>query len=251
MNNTVVVSREEWLVARRALLAREKEMTRQRDALAAARRALPVVEIDKEYLLKGPDGPVGLSDLFGAHRQLIVYHFMFDPAWDEGCPSCSYFADNFTGALVHLPARDTAFAVVSRAPLPKLTAFRARMGWSFPWYSSAGSDFNDDFGVTVDIARPDAHYNYRPLRELLDGGQVWVQRGELPGLSVFIRDGDRVLHSYSVYARGLDHLINTYNYLDLTPHGRGEDDQDPYPMHWVRHHDRYRMAESATCSHHS
>jgi predicted dithiol-disulfide oxidoreductase (DUF899 family) len=240
MSNPMVVSRAEWLVARRELLAKEKELTRARDALAAPRRELPMVEIDKEYVFDGPGGPIGLRNLFGGHRQLIVYHFMFDPEWDEGCRSCSYFADNFTGALQHLPARDTAFVVVSRAPLAQLETFRARMGWSFPWYSSFHSDFNDDFGVTVDASQPDSQYNYRSTRQQLDAGQIWVQRGELPGLSVFLRDGGRVLHSYSVYARGLDHLINTYNYLDLTPLGRGEDDQVPYPMHWVRHHDKYR-----------
>ncbi|PZS23670.1 MAG: DUF899 domain-containing protein [Pseudonocardiales bacterium] len=234
-----LVSREQWLTARRELLVREKEATRARDELSAARRALPMVELDSEYMFDGPAGPMGLVDLFDHHRQLIVYHFMFDPDWDEGCPSCSYFADNFTGALAHLPARDTSFAVISRAPLHKIEKFRTRMGWSFPWYSSHEGRFNHDFGVTIDTATGAVDYNYQPAADLLATGKIWVENGELPGLSVFLRDGTRIFQTYSTYQRGLDGLINTYNYLDLTPFGRGVDDRDPYSMAWVRHHNKY------------
>lgn len=234
-----VVSRDDWLAARRELLVAEKEATRARDALSAARRRMPMVELDRKYTFEGPAGSVGLGELFGGHRQLIIYHFMFDPDWDEGCVSCSYFTDNFSGALAHLPARDTAFAVISRAPIAKLEAFRKRMGWSFPWYSSHDSRFNHDFGVTIDAASGAVTYNYQPAAELRAAGKIWVENGELPGLSVFWREDQRVFHTYSAYQRGLDGLINTYNYLDLTPLGRGADDRDPYPMAWVRHHDRY------------
>ena len=250
MNTPRIVSRSEWLAERTRLLDEEKELTRRRDRLAAARRRLPMVEIDTRYELDGPDGAVGLADLFGGYRQLIVYHFMFEPDWDEGCPSCSYFADNFAGAILHLAARDTAFAVVSRAPLAKLSAFKQRMGWMFPWYSSHRSEFNTDFGVTVDASVPDSTYNYRSTAEQVAAGTIWVTRGELPGLSVFLRDRDRIFHTYSTYSRGLDHLINTYNYLDLTPLGRGADDQVPYAMAWVRYHDRYDAAEDHGCAHH-
>jgi predicted dithiol-disulfide oxidoreductase (DUF899 family) len=242
MTVPTIVTREQWLTARRELLSLEKEHTRARDALAARRRALPMVELDTDYVFDGPQGSATLRELFGGHRQLIVYHFMFDPDWDEGCKSCSYFADNFTGAVMHLPARDTAFAVVSRAPRENLAAFAARMGWTFGWYSSYRNTFNDDFAVTVDLTDPASDavtYNYQPAADLLASGKIWVEGGELPGLSVFFRDDDRVFHTYSTYQRGLDHLINTYNYLDLTPLGRGDDDQDPYAMAWVRYHDEY------------
>jgi len=209
-----------------------------------------MVEIDKPYQLEGPDGTADLPDLFGRHKQLIVYHFMFEPDRDEGCPSCSYLADNFAGAILHLPARDTAFAVVSRAPLAKLTAFKQRMGWTFPWYSSYRSDFNADFGVTVDASAPDSTYNYRSTAAQLAAGAIWIERGELPGLSVFLREGERIFHTYSTYSRGLDQFINTYNYLDLTPLGRGADDAVPYPMAWLRYHDKYDAAEEHQCSHH-
>jgi len=250
MNIPRIVPRSEWLAARTRLLEQEKELTRSRDRLAAARREMPMVEIDKPYQLEGPDGTADLPDLFGRHKQLIVYHFMFEPDRDEGCPSCSYLADNFTGAILHLPARDTAFAVVSRAPLAKLTAFKQRMGWTFPWYSSYRSDFNADFGVTVDASAPDSTYNYRSTAAQLAAGAIWIERGELPGLSVFLREGERIFHTYSTYSRGLDQFINTYNYLDLTPLGRGADDAVPYPMAWLRYHDKYDAAEEHQCSHH-
>ncbi|MUL82063.1 MULTISPECIES: DUF899 domain-containing protein [unclassified Mycolicibacterium] len=239
MTTPKIVTREQWLTARRELLKIEKEHTRAGDRLAEHRRALPMVEVDTEYIFDGPDGPVTLRGLFNDHRQLIVYHFMFEPDWDEGCPSCSYLADNFTGALLHLSARDTAFAVVSRAPTEKLTTFAARMGWTFGWYSSSHTSFNDDFAVTVNPDSGAVTYNYQPAADLLASGKIWVERGELPGLSVFLRDDERIFHTYSTYQRGLDHLINTYNYLDLTPLGRGADDQEPHSMAWVRYHDQY------------
>ncbi|MGH3547185.1 MAG: DUF899 domain-containing protein [Pseudonocardiaceae bacterium] len=245
-----VVSRQDWLAARREMLAREKLFTKARDELAAERRRLPMVKIDTEYVFDGPHGKITLGELFGEHRQLIVYHFMFDPDWDEGCPSCSYFADNFTGALAHLPARHTGFAVISRAPLAKLAAFQTRMGWTFPWYSSHGSRFNHDFGVTIDQASDAVDYNYQPAATLLAEGKIWVENGELPGLSVFWRSDGQIYHTYSTYQRGLDHLINTYNLLDLTPLGRGVDDQDPYAMAWVRHHDRYTDQAATSCTRH-
>ena len=231
-----VVSRAEWLAARKELLIKEKELTRQRDALSAERRRLPMVKIEKVYIFDGPNGRTTLGDLFEGRRQLIIYHFMFDPSWDEGCKSCSYFADNFAGSIVHLAARDTSFAVISRAPLAKIEPFKRRMGWTFPWFSSSGSDFNYDFHVTLDEAAGSVEYNYTNVAALKQERKVWMD--ELPGLSVFLRDGDSVFHTYSTYSRGLDPLINTYNYLDLTPLGRQED-QLSWAMEWVRHHDRY------------
>jgi predicted dithiol-disulfide oxidoreductase (DUF899 family) len=232
---SAVVSREEWLAARKELLAREKEFTRQRDALSAARRKLPMVKIDKDYVFEGPNGRTNLLGLFGRHPQLIVYHFMFEPNWDAGCPRCSMFADNFCGAILHLPARNTAFACVSLAPVTKIETFKKRMGWTFPWYSSSGSSFNRDFQVSVDTSTDD-QYNYASAAELKKAGRIWTEKGELPGLSVFLRDGDGIFHTYSTYQRGLDLLLNTYNYLDLTPLGRQEEDGI---MRWVRHHDKY------------
>ena len=249
------VSREEWLVARKALLAKEKEFTRQRDALSALRRRLPMVEIDKAYLFEGPDGTVRLLDLFEGRRQLIVYHFMFDPndpppgksgePWDEGCSGCSFLVDNI-GHLAHLHARDTSLVLVSRAPLAKIIPFKARMGWTVPWFSSFGSDFNYDFHATLDEAVAPVEYNYRNQAELAGKGESHFAQGEAHGLSVFLRDGDRIFHTYSTYARGVDPLNGTYNYLDLTPLGRQEDwEESPegWPQaptyEWVRHHDRY------------
>ncbi len=235
MNYPNIVSREEWLTARKELLAKERESVRQRDALSAERRRLPMVKLEKDYTFDGPQGPTKLSELFEGRRQLIVYHFMFDPAWDEGCKSCSFFADNFVGSPVHLAARNTSFAVVSLAPLAKLEAFKKRMGWSFPWFSSFGSDFNSDFQVTIDRDHGNAEYNYQSAAALRQTGKIWIEKGELPGLSVFLRDGDGIFHTYSAYQRGLDMLLNTYNYLDLTPLGRQEQNE-PYVMSWVRHH---------------
>ncbi|HEU4557748.1 MAG TPA: DUF899 domain-containing protein [Longimicrobium sp.] len=236
MNASPVVSREEWLAARTTLLAREKELTRLRDALAEERRRLPRVAVEKDYVFQGPDGPVPLLELFGPHPQLVVYHFMFDPAWEQGCKSCSYVMDNVSGGLAHLGARDTAFAAVSRAPLDKLQAFRARMGWTFPWYTSAGTTFNYDYHVTIDPDAGSTEYNYEPTESLARRGALPMQAGEWPGMSVFVREGDRVFHTYSTYTRGLDQFMNTYNLLDLTPLGRNETDGI---MRWIRHHDQY------------
>jgi predicted dithiol-disulfide oxidoreductase (DUF899 family) len=239
MDGPRVVSRAVWVAARKELLLKEKEATRQRDALSAERRKLPMVEIDKKYVFDGPRGPSTLRDLFGRRRQLIVYHFMFDPSWDEGCKSCSHLADNFAGTIVHLAARDTSFAVISRAPLAKIEAFKKRMGWTFPWLSSSGNDFNRDFQVTVDIegAAGSPEYNYQRASALLDARKIWFAKGELPGLSVFLREGDRVFHTYSTYQRGLDLFLNTYNFLDATPLGRQENGDRT--QGWIRHHDRY------------
>jgi len=232
-----IVSRDEWLVARKKLLAKEKEATRRRDALSAERRQLPMVKIEKDYVFEGPGGRANLRDLFGPRRQLIVYHFMFDPAWDEGCKHCSHVADNFEGAVVHLAARDTAFAAISRAPFAKIESFKKRMGWTFPWLSSFAGDFNYDFHVTLDEAEGSVEYNYGSVPELLEAGKIWYPKGEMPGLSVFLRDGDSIFHTYSTYQRGLDLFLNTYNYLDMTPLGRQEHGERIQA--WVRHHDRY------------
>ncbi|PCC68516.1 Predicted dithiol-disulfide oxidoreductase, DUF899 family [Nannocystis exedens] len=226
------VDRATWLTARKQLLAREKALTREYDALAAARRALPRVRVDAPYVFTGPDGPRSLSDLFGGKRQLVVYHFMFDPSWEQGCKSCSFVSDHFSGAVAHLAARDTAFAAISRAPLAKIEAFRARMGWTFPWLSSHGSSFNYDFHVSfdpADVAAQAVEYNYTTQAFL---------HPEAPGLSVFAREGDAVYHTYSTYGRGLEPVMATYAILDITPLGRQEEGLE-FPMAWVRHHDRY------------
>jgi predicted dithiol-disulfide oxidoreductase (DUF899 family) len=229
MNEPNIVDRAEWLEARKSLLAREKTFSRERDALSAERRKLPMVQVDKPYAFEGPDGRRSLRELFGAHPQLIVYHFMLDPAWESGCKSCSLIADNIEGGFVHFAARDTAFTMVSRAPLARIQAFKARMGWTMPWVSSSGSDFNYDFGVSFRSEADAVAYNF---------GTGHGEAGEAPGLSCFWRDGERVFHTYSTYARGLDLLIGTYNYLDLTPLGRHEEEL-PYGMAWVKHHDKY------------
>jgi predicted dithiol-disulfide oxidoreductase (DUF899 family) len=245
-----VVSRDEWLVARKALLAKEKALTRQRDAVNADRRRLSMVRVDKQYVFDGPKGRATLLDLFEGRRQLIVYHFMFDPAWDEGCPSCSLLIDNL-GHLSHLHARRTLFAAVSRAPLAKLQAYARRMGWTVPWYSSLGTSFNYDFHVTHDEAVAPVEYNYLGKAELIAKGESWFITGESHGVSVFLRDGVSVFHTYSTYARGADLLLGTFNYLDLTPLGRQEDWEEPAGrgdgplMHWVRRHDRYGAEDAA------
>jgi len=214
-----VVSRDEWLVARTELLAQEKEMARAQAELDARRRELPMVRLDKEYKFAGPSGPISLLELFDGRPQLIVYHFMFDPSWDEGCPSCSLLTDNI-GHLAHLHVNNTSLALVSRAPLPKIQAFQQRMGWTMPWYSSADSDFNYDFHVTNDESVAPVEYNYKDAATLHQQGLDHHMAGESPGLSVFVRDGDTIFHTYSAYGRGLDRLLGTYHYLDLTPMGR-------------------------------
>lgn len=232
MQRPKIVSRAEWTAARVQLLQKEKEFNRQRDALSAERRELPCVKVEKDYVFTGPNGRTSLRDLFEGRRQLIVYHFMFDPSWEEGCKSCSLLADTFDGGSLHLPARDVSFVAVSRAPLAKLEAFKKRMGWSFKWLSSAESDFNYDYHVSFRQEDKDAgtvEYNYKNQE---------FPVSEAPGLSVFLRDGDDVLHTYSTYARGLDILMSTYNYLDLVPFGRNEEGLS-YTMSWLRHHDKY------------
>ena len=235
MERPIVASRAEWLAARQALLAKEKEETRLRDAIAADRRALPMVRVEKPYTFDGPNGRATLRELFGNRRQLIVYHFMFGPTWAEGCRSCSYVMDNVEGALQHLAAADTAFAAVSRAPLAKIEAFKSRLGWRFPWVSSGDSDFNYDFHVTLDESRGSVEYNYESVADLQRRGELPENASDMQGMSVFLRDGDEVFHTYSTYQRGVDTFLNTYNLLDLTPLGRNE----TRPMQWVRYHDRY------------
>jgi predicted dithiol-disulfide oxidoreductase (DUF899 family) len=213
-----VVTRERWLVARMELLAKEKELTRRRDALNADRRRLPMVEVDKPYRFEGPEGMVGLADLFEGRRQLIVGHFMFDPSWEDGCSSCSAGADEVSrGLLDHLHSRDTTLAYVSRAPLPKLERWKAHKGWTIPWYSSYGSDFNYDFHVTLDGSVAPPEYNYRPVDF----------EGEMPGTSYFLRVGEDVFHTYSNYARGAEMTGGSYYWLDLTALGRQEDWEEP------------------------
>lgn len=237
MNLPRVVTAQDWLDARKELLTREKALTRARDELAAARRELPMVRVDKEYVFEGPRGKATLLDLFEGRRQLIVHHFMwaydFDADGNEvprdtGCPSCSGAADNI-GHLVHLHQRDTTLAAVSRAPQAKIGPFRERMGWAFPWYSSAGSDFNHDFHVTADERVQPVLLNYRTEAELAEVGFEWspARRGDYPGLSTFLRDGDDVFHTYSTFARGLEQPGGTHYYLDLTALGRQEEWEEP------------------------
>ena len=227
-----VVSRKEWLAARKQLLAKEKDATRSRDALNAERRRLPMVRIDKDYVFEGPKGKASLLDLFEGRRQLIVYHFMFDPSWQQGCPSCSAWADHIArGHLNHLHARDTTLAFVSRAPLDRIEPFKQRMGWAVPWYSSYGSDFNYDFHVTLDESVAPVEYNYRTPTEHRQAGTGYFTEGEqpleMPGLSCFLREGEQVFHTYSTYARGGEAVGGAYYFLDLTALGRQEDWEEP------------------------
>jgi predicted dithiol-disulfide oxidoreductase (DUF899 family) len=227
-----VVSESEWLVARRDLLRREKELTQLRDQVSEQRRQLPWVRVEKEYVFAGPDGKETLADLFDGRSQLIVYHFMLGPDWEEGCKSCSYLADHFDGANIHLPHRDVAFIAVSRAPLPEIQAYQKRMGWRFKWVSSNENDFNFDYHVSFtpeEEKKNEVYYNYQKQEFMSD---------ELPGLSVFYRDEEgTVYHTYSTYARGLDGLVGTYQFLDLVPKGRDENPEST--MDWVRRHDEY------------
>ncbi len=227
-----IVSREEWLEARRALLAREKEFTREKDAINIERRMLPMVRVEKEYVFEGASGPARLVDLFEGSRQLMVQHFMFDPSWDDGCPSCTASIDEISdGLLTHLRARETAYAAVSRAPIDKIEAYRKKRGWTIPWYSSFNSDFNYDYHVTIDPAVAPVEYNFRDAAELAASGMGWMLEGEhpmeQPGMSFFLREGDDVFHTYSTFARGTEQLGGAYAVLDLTALGRQEDWEEP------------------------
>jgi predicted dithiol-disulfide oxidoreductase (DUF899 family) len=227
-----VVSRAEWLKDRKTLLAKEKEFTRLGDQLSAEKRKLPWVRVDKEYVFDGPVGNETLADLFDGRNQLIVYHFMFGPEWEEGCPTCSLVADNFDGNVVHLAHRDVTLVAVSRAHVPQIEAFKRRMGWRFKWVSSYGNDFNRDYRVSFtkeEMAKRN-YYNY-------DTSEFPSE--EAPGISVFYKEETgAIFHTYSCYARGGEFLIGAYSYLDLVPKGRDEDAL-PFTMAWVRHHDRY------------
>jgi predicted dithiol-disulfide oxidoreductase (DUF899 family) len=231
--NTRVVPQAEWLAARKKLLAKEKEFTRLRDELSQLRRQLPWEKVDKPYVFDGSTGKEKLADLFDGRRQLIVYHFMFGPGWKEGCPSCSFLADTFDGAALHMAQRDTTFVAISHATLPEIEAFKKRMGWRFKWLSSFGSDFNFDYQASVtkeQHSNGKTYYNY---------DFVSFPAEERPGLSVFSKGKNgEVFHTYSTYARGLDILLTAYNYLDMTPQGRNEEGL-PSPQAWIRHHDRY------------
>lgn len=228
-----VVSRDEWLVARKELLAREKAATRARDALNADRRRLPMVRIDKEYQFDSPDGTASLLDLFDGCRQLVVQHFMFDPSWTEGCSSCSAALDEASaGLFAHLRARDTAFAVVSRARIATIEAYRIAKGWDVPWYSSFGSEFNYDFHVTLDESVTPIQFNYRDRDELAAAGMEWMlqadaQPAEQPGYSVFLRDDADIFHTYSTFGRGTEQLGGAYAFLDMTALGRQEEWEEP------------------------
>ena len=233
-----------WTQVRLDLLEKEKELTRLRDELCRQRRALPAVEVEKDYAFEGPEGKMTLADLFGSQSQLIVYHFMFDESWDEGCPSCSLVTDSLDPTAPHLAARDTALVLVSRASLDKLLAFRRRMGWSLPWVSSLGTDFNRDFHVCTDESLPDGRYRYN--YHLTSG----YGQGELPGLSVFRKDDSGIFHTYSMFGRGLEDIMGTYSLLDRVPKGRDEEGLR-FGMEWVRHHDRYEHSAADGCCDHS
>ena len=220
-----VVTRGQWLEARLRLLTAEKEDTRRRDALNAQRRQLPMVRVDKEYVFDGEQGQVSLAGLFGDSRQLIVQHVMFDPAWDGACSGCTAGIDELAdGMITHLLSRDTSFVLVSRAPLPKLRTYQASRGWTIPWYSSQGSDFNYDFQVTLDKSVPQLAYNYRTMPDFVSGE---TESEELPGFSCFLRADDQIYHTYSTFARGTDTLGSAYSMLDLTALGRQEDWEEP------------------------
>jgi predicted dithiol-disulfide oxidoreductase (DUF899 family) len=233
MTDHTIVSREEWVSARQRLLAREKDFLRLRDELSSERRQLPWERVGKQYVFEGPGGRETLADLFGGRSQLIVYHFMFAPEWEAGCVGCSFWADSFNDVIPHLQQRDVSLVAISRAPLEKLRAFAARMGWNFKWVSAAGSDFNFDYQVSFrpdDLASGAAVYNYKPLNR---------QMTDMPGFSVFLKD-DRggLFHTYSTFARGLDSMNAAYQLLDLVPKGRDEAGL-PFPMAWVKLHDLY------------
>ncbi len=231
-----VVLPGEWLKARKELLAKEKEFTRLRDDISRLRRELPWERVEKDYVFEGPNGKSSLRDLFAGKSQLIVYHFMMGPTWTEGCPGCSFIGDHLDGSLPHLSARDIRLVAVSRAPLAAIAAFKKRMGWNFPWYSSNGTDFNADYQASArkeEAGKDEVYYNY---------GMQKFPSEERPGASVFCKDeAGNIYHTYSTYARGLDIFIGAYNWMDITPKGRDEEGL-PRPMAWLRHHDRYEPA---------
>ena len=228
-----IVTRAQWIASRKELLVKEKEFTRLRDQLSKERRELPVVKVEKEYMFDTLSGKATLSKLFAEKSQLIVYHFMFHPNWEEGCPSCSFWADNFNGIMTHLNQRDVSLVAISKAPLSKLQAFKKRMGWSFTWVSSFENDFNRDYHVSFtseELQTGAVNYNYGIMNFPVE---------EAPGISVFSKDGaGQIFHTYSCYSRGLDMLNTAYHYLDLAPKGRDESTLT-YPMAWVKYHDKY------------
>jgi len=233
LDNHQIVSKNEWIEARKVLLKKEKQFTALRDQLSQQRRDLPWVEVDKEYVFDGPNGKQTLSELFDGRSQLIVYHFMYDPNWDAGCPSCSFWADNFNNIIVHLNQRDVTMIAISKAPYNKIAAYKKRLGWEFKWVSSFDTDFNFDYFVSFtpeELAKKEASYNFISQDPRIS---------EREGVSVFYKDSSgKIFHTYSAYERGIDILNNTYNYLDLVPKGRDEDGYD-FPMAWVRRHDEY------------
>jgi predicted dithiol-disulfide oxidoreductase (DUF899 family) len=234
-----IVSPEQWIALRKELLGKEKELTRLRDRINVERRELPWVRIEEMYVFDAPGGKVSLADLFAGRSQLVIYHFMFGPDWQEGCPSCSFMSDHIDGALAHLAARDVTMAMVSRAPLAKIEAFKKRMGWRFNWVSSYGSNFNADFQASFtkqEMAQGKVNYNYTMQQ---------FPSEEAPGISVFYRDAvGTVFHTYSSYGRGVEQLVGTYMILDLVPKGRDEDHLG-FTMEWVRYHDSYGTDEFA------
>jgi predicted dithiol-disulfide oxidoreductase (DUF899 family) len=236
IENHKIVSENEWIEYRRALLEDEKEFTMLRDRLSQQRRDLPWIVVNKEYTFEGPNGKQTLSELFEGRSQLVVYHFMFDPSWDSACPHCSFWADNFNGIIVHLNQRDVTMIVVSRAPYSKLADYQKRMGWDFKWFSCYDTDFNFDYNVSFtseELVRKEALYNFT----IQD-----PHSSEREGVSVFYKDPvGRVFHTYSAYARGIDILNTAYNYLDLVPKGRDEEGHD-FPQFWVRRHDEYKSS---------
>jgi len=239
LQHAKVVSHQEWLRARKEFLAKEKEFTRQRDELSRLRRELPWERVEKNYVFEGAAGKLSLGDLFDGRDQLAVYHFMLGPGWQEGCKGCSFLADHFDGATVHLANRNVTLAAVSRAPIAEIQAFKKRMGWRFHWVSSFGTSFNYDLGVSFtpeQVESGNFEYNY---------GKPQHTHDELPGLSTFVKDANgEIFHAYSAYARGLDILVGTYNFLDMAPKGRDEDTL-AHPMDWLRHHDKYERGYSA------
>jgi len=229
MKKIHAVSREEWLTARKEFLQKEKEFTHSREKLSRARRQLPMVKVETAYVFDSNRGKTSLPDLFGNHQQLIIYHFMYGKDWEEGCPSCSFWADNFNDIERHLGARNTAFAVTSNAPLETLNAYKKRLDWGFDWLSAEDNTFSRDFGVTFSSGDDQSTYNYSD----------WIPDvGEMPGISVFFKQGNEVFHSYSTYGRGLDMLNGAYHYLDLTPMGRDESEL-PFTQAWVKRRDEY------------